>query len=267
MKKTLLAIAVVAAGFSANAQIFSENWTTPQTWGIGQSPADTDTNNWFIASTAAFTTQGNLAVSESWLNDGSTNGVNLTPDNFLFSPVIDLSAITGNVSVSFKVGSPEGGTSIYYEEYLTVYAYDGVNGVAAATPIHDQVLTAGGTMFSYTYNISSLAGADSLILAFRHHNCTGQNFIVLDDIVVSNSLSINENVVSANVYPNPANDVLNIIIADEIISSVSVISMDGKEVAVSSNGIVDVSELKSGMYIYRVTTTSGKLANGNFAKK
>lgn len=267
MKKTLLAIAVVAAGFSAKAQLFSEDFTAPQAWSVAQGLTDTDTNNWFFATVGSFASQGTMVISESWQDNGTTNGLALTPDNYLFSPVIDLSSVTGTVAVSFKAGSPEASPSTFFAEYLTVYAYDGILGLATATPIHDEALPSGGTMDTYTYDISSLVGSDSLILAFRHHNCTDQNFLMLDDIIVSNGLSINENVIEATVYPNPANDVLNIKVGNEVITAVSIISMDGKEVATSTNGTVNVSDLKAGLYIYQVTTATGKIANGNFAKK
>lgn len=76
---------------------------------------------------------------------------------------------------------------------------------------------------------------------------------------------INENVISASVYPNPANDVLNIDIAEEI-ATVSVLSLDGKVVATSTTASVNVADLNAGMYIYQVTTANGSIATGNFAK-
>jgi Secretion system C-terminal sorting domain len=85
--------------------------------------------------------------------------------------------------------------------------------------------------------------------------------------IVNFVASIDENVIEASVYPNPANDVLNITVGNEEIATVSIVSMDGKVVATSTNGTVNIADLTAGMYMYQVTTVAGKLANGNFAKK
>jgi hypothetical protein len=77
---------------------------------------------------------------------------------------------------------------------------------------------------------------------------------------------IKENSLSASVYPNPATDVLNIKI-DEAIENVVVTSIDGKVVANATSGSVDISVLNAGVYVYNVTTVTGKTAKGNFIKK
>lgn len=78
--------------------------------------------------------------------------------------------------------------------------------------------------------------------------------------------AISENVIETSVYPNPANDVLNIVASEEI-ATVSIVTLDGKVVANASSSSVNVAELKSGMYIYEVTTTSGKVSRDTFMKK
>lgn len=266
MKKIYAFIGAVlmTSTFSVNAQVFTEDFTAPQAgWTIMQ--LDADTNYWFIASfsTGALTGQGNMAMSQSWIQAGPLN-----PDNLLISPVIDASALTGTLSLSFKAGSPETTASGWYEEYLSVYVTDGFNGLATAmaSPIHAAALTAGETMLPFTYDISSMVGADSLMLVFRHHNCTDENILGLDDINVNNVAGIGEEMISTNVYPNPATDVLNIQVAEEI-ELVEVVTLDGKVVATSTSSKVDVADLTAGMYIYRVRTTSGGFAAGNFAKK
>lgn len=79
--------------------------------------------------------------------------------------------------------------------------------------------------------------------------------------------SLEENVITANVYPNPANDVLNIELNGEEVASVIVTTLDGKTVVTGNTASVNVDGLASGMYLYHVTTVAGKLATGNFVKK
>lgn len=83
--------------------------------------------------------------------------------------------------------------------------------------------------------------------------------------VVDLVAGINENVIEAAVYPNPANDVLNLKASEEI-ASVSVITMDGKVVATANASSIDVSGINAGMYMYEAVTVTGKVARGNFAK-
>ena len=271
MKKLLLSATLLVASFtSVNAQVFTEDWTSPNAgWVSTQVAPDADTNFWGIASvsTGALVSQGNFAISESWIDNPAPNGTALTPNNFLISPVINTTALTGSLSLTFKVGSPETTASGFYEEYISVYVTDGYSGLAAAlaAPVHSAALAGGEQMYSFTYNISSMIGVDSLMLVFRHHNCTDENFIALDDIMVSNTAGVNENVISSSVFPNPTNSILNIEVAEEV-SSVEVVTMDGKTVARSTSKNIDVAELKAGLYIYRVTTVSGNMGTGNFVK-
>jgi hypothetical protein len=83
--------------------------------------------------------------------------------------------------------------------------------------------------------------------------------------VVNFVAGVDENVINASVYPNPANSVLNVT-ASEAVASVTIVTMDGKVVATSNGASVNVADLNAGMYIYTVTTVTGKTANGTFAK-
>jgi hypothetical protein len=83
--------------------------------------------------------------------------------------------------------------------------------------------------------------------------------------IVNFTSGINENVASTSVYPNPANTELNIKTTEEI-TSVVVTTTDGKTVVTGTSSNINVSELNAGMYIYQVTTVSGKIGTGNFVK-
>lgn len=272
MKKTLLAIAVVAAGFSANAQVYYNASNATDFLAGTIIELDGDTNNWNVLDYTQQTTwglpaelnaMGEVLYSESW------NGDDLTPDNIYVTPRIDLTSATGNLALTFKATTPDPTSDNFYSENYSVYVFDGISGLTAAfaaAPAFTEVFPAGQTVYSHTINVSSFAGADSLMIAFRHHNCTGQWMLTIDDINVSAVASVNENILEATVYPNPANDVLNIKVGEEI-ASVAIVTLDGKVVATSTTGSVNVADLTAGMYMYQVTTVSGKLANGNFAKK
>ncbi|MDF3025891.1 MAG: hypothetical protein K0S23_198 [Fluviicola sp.] len=83
--------------------------------------------------------------------------------------------------------------------------------------------------------------------------------------IVDFTLGLNENEITSSVYPNPANAELNIKTTEEV-ASVVITAADGKVVATSNSSNINVAELNAGMYIYQVTTISGKVGTGNFVK-
>lgn len=94
---------------------------------------------------------------------------------------------------------------------------------------------------------------------------TSGNFSLAIYPVVSLTLGLNEMAISSSVYPNPANSELNIKTTEDI-TSVVIMTTDGKTVATGTTGNINVASLNAGMYIYQVTTVSGKVGTGNFVK-
>ena len=79
-----------------------------------------------------------------------------------------------------------------------------------------------------------------------------------------------ENNLDITVYPNPAENVLNIDAAESL-SSVKVIGMDGRVVIdtdVNGNtASIDVSGLEAGSYYYEVVSVNGDVSRSSFVKK
>jgi hypothetical protein len=92
---------------------------------------------------------------------------------------------------------------------------------------------------------------------------------MFDDLLINaqadTDLSIKENAVSSqfSVYPNPANNVINITNADNmLVNAVTVTDLNGRTVKnVSFDNVasaqVNVADLASGMYILNVTSDKG----------
>ena len=93
----------------------------------------------------------------------------------------------------------------------------------------------------------------------------------MDDISVVKTLSagIVENEIISSVYPNPAIDVLNIEMK-EVISTVSILSIDGKTISTQFvndlSTSIDVQNLPAGLYSYQLETKSGMILINNFSK-
>ncbi len=67
------------------------------------------------------------------------------------------------------------------------------------------------------------------------------------------------------IYPNPAENVLNIVANDQIIK-VTVLSLNGKVMFTGNSKSIDISNLASGVYFIQTQTKNG-ISNIKFAKK
>lgn len=276
MKKILLSIAVLATAGVVNAQLMSANdaasfstWTTYD--------FDGDTLTWSASDLTGVGTSldaaGECMISNSFNNTAS---LPLTPDNGLVSPITDCSGAS-SVFLSWTTGNPETNASGWYEEHYAVYILTTADLIPASmgtfpTPVFETTLTAGETFFYEEVDVTAqAAGNVDIYVGFRHYNCTDENWMIMDDVLLTETsiASIEENTVVANVFPNPAADLLNITASAEV-SNVSIIGMDGKILsAVNVNGTttsVDIANLNSGVYFYEVVTASGVVRN-TFVKK
>lgn len=263
MKKIFtLVLAVVAMSFCANAQntwqegfeggSFPEGWVSYD--------VDGDGFEWTLE-TCEFTPhmtphEGNGCMySESFSNDFGA----LTPDNWLVTPAI---SIIGSESIlSFWVAGQDAN---WCAEHYEIYVSTTGNTVADFTgnPVLEGVST--GTYVQKTVNLSSYAG-QTIYIAFVHNEVTDQFVFLLDDVEVTGAsvdpTSVNE--VEANqtsVYPNPANNVINVTSAANM-NSIEVYTIAGQKVAnYTVNGTqaaINVNNLSNGMYIMQIASENG----------
>jgi len=157
-----------------------ESGVPPQGWSRG--PNSEGGFNW--GGLTGFST-GVAAGSRSW---DSTYG-ELTPNNWLVTPVVDLGSSTGHFrNLQFDVGENYGG------EYLTVYIIADTDLTNPANPQAD-FLAHGTALFDELVNNVGLAtwrhvkialGAytGDVRFAFRHHNCTDGSWMAVDNVWV-----------------------------------------------------------------------------------
>lgn len=75
--------------------------------------------------------------------------------------------------------------------------------------------------------------------------------------------------VNIRLYPNPANNVINITTTDATVNMVSLYSIEGKELSsqnFSKLTTIDVEGLKAGVYIVKITNSNGRVAVKRFIK-
>jgi len=230
---------------------------------------DTDGNNWAIedqSTTQGLDLQGDLLTSFS-LNPSNFNP--LTPDNFALSTPINCSNHE-NLSLKFKRTSA-GAPGAEAESY-SVYAINAASQAAllaslsSATPLYTETITVGKELVLRTIDLSSLDGMSDLYIVFRHHNCTGQFFLAIDDVVLEGSMtsaSIINLSLDMSIYPQPMSGNLTISM-EENIKNLLLINQIG-EIVFQENGInsksfiVNTENLSNGLYFLKVTDESGSV--------
>ena len=135
------------------------------------------------------------------------------------------------------------------------------------------VSTVSGTGASGSYNGSALTATyNNPTCLFLENNTNliiteygGNSVRRLSNIALSYN-SFNSNSLKFSLYPNPANSILNIDLANEL-QSVEIYSLQGQKVLSSTSKQFNVSDLSSGMYMVRVQDTDGGVATQKFVKQ
>ena len=123
--------------------------------------ANNDGKNWVIGN--KYNTDVYYVMSYSWQSG------NITPDNYIVTK--EAYAITSASKLTYKVNAVTGST----DYYAVVVSTDGTN----FTPVFEEGYSA-SAQESREVDLSTYAG-QVLYIGFRHYNCTGQYYIVIDD--------------------------------------------------------------------------------------
>lgn len=274
-KKLLLLSALTVLTFgqvkAQSTTVLSQNFEGEIT-GWTLIDADGDNNNWIIMDNSETDNRpdlvagGKMAASFSYDNDSGP----LTPNNYLVSPVINLSAHAGKtVKLKWKVSAQD---KDWNQEKYTVYAAN-ANTAAAflASSVKMTETSAPITLTTKELDLTSFAGQAEVYVAFRHYESSDQFAIVVDDILVeATSGASTADFFKSNfsLYPNPASDVLNIDSRNGIeVTSVQIIDMMGRVVKTQKGGTsIQVSDLAAGSYAIEIQSENGK-ATSKFVKK
>jgi hypothetical protein len=283
MKKLLLSLFAFGSIYNASAQLVNgdfESAATPLLPGIATQTAGWGTGLYTIETTGAFA--GNQSVKMTTIvNAGVAAQIQWPSDTIpgfiqqvVNGPVSNAANLTLNFA--YKNNTVAGDSAVIQV---------GISDTLLAGSSDDVLMYVGGAVYTGTtssWTLQSIPLQENMATGYTANQIffiaassigpftgTGNGFpnsvLELDNISLtasSSSLNELENIIS--VYPNPANDVLNIK-ADGEISNVTITTLDGKVVSSSSSSVVNVAELTAGMYIYQVTV-DGKVSTGNFVK-
>jgi hypothetical protein len=99
-------------------------------------------------------------ASFSWYNQ-----VVYTPNNYAFSPAIDLTSYTGSIKLSYKHAAQDPDWDV---EKYSLYVTSSPTVAAATTALHSQTTMNGiNTLTEITFDLSSYAG-QTIYLCFRY---------------------------------------------------------------------------------------------------
>lgn len=168
---------------------FNFNDGTMQGW--TSIDADGDGYEWFLAFDVSSAHSGvGYIGSESWKDPGP--GM-LFPDNLVVSPQIQFSIVS---SISFWTCAAD--VSFPAEHFGVAVSTTGNTDVADFITIQEWDLSAKmgrniGTWYEYTVDLSQYAGQTGYV-AIRHFNCSEQGALLIDDIMLSSMMEIEESI-------------------------------------------------------------------------
>ena len=268
MKKIYSFLALAAMSFGVNAQVNLdfEATITPVFPGIISTTAGWGQGS-YVATTGNNSAQGVLLKTQEVEEDGELfilpgairQEINLS----------DLEDYIQNVTLQmdFKY-IPQGGDTMVV--VWQGYHVDGENETVVynGSRIFPSTATTWSS-FQTPFNLTRVPGttlpANQLFIAIFNSRvaATVNTELYLDNVVINGLPTsaidkVTQN--GINVYPNPAKDVVNISVEQGDLATVDVLTLDGKLVISSTDSKVDVSELTSGMYIFKVRSTSGAVS-------
>jgi hypothetical protein len=295
MKKILLSLGVVLASIAANAQVdtLTEFFTgTPTIYGAQGGGYVSGSNSYEdIAKGMRFNNANGLANGGSisnvllWAPIKSDNGGSFIVKIHEFATATTLGPVLGSVTIPLSSVDTALATGYAMAGGLP-YNVNATFSTPVTIPASKDVLvmvylptTAGDTIALVSNTSGDWANAathtfeiwsDNSLNDFATAWQGGVNVALAIFPVVNFVLGVDENAITASVYPNPANDVLNINLSANA-TSVSIIGMDGKVIsteAINANtAAVNVSNLVAGVYFYEIVAENGTVVRNTFVKK
>jgi hypothetical protein len=190
------------------------------------------------------------AMSASYINNVGA----LNPDNWLITPALTIPA--QGAKVSWYVAAQDGSYPAEYYEVLVSSTPDNLNSYAT---IFSETLET-SEWEQRTANIPSSFNGQTAYVAFRHYDVTDMFWMKIDNLSVTAGTGIENHEVNTTIYPNPANNVLNIS-ATENINRVEVYNMMGQLVGAYDvndvNTQISTTSFANGVYTVKIETENG----------
>ena len=192
------------------------------------------------------------AMSASYINGVGA----LNPDNFLITPALAIPS--QGAKVSWYVAAQDGD---YAEEYYDVMVSTTPDNLNSFTSIFSETLMS-DEWEARTANIPSSLNGQNVYVAFRHHNVSDMFWMKIDNLSVTAGVGVEDHELNATIFPNPANNVLNIN-ATSNINRVEVYNMVGQMVGMYEandvNTQINTTAFANGVYTVKIETENGTM--------
>ena len=264
MKKITLFALALGLSFNTFAQniVWSDNFDDLDITDWTLIDDDGDGFNWSVVQ---IVDELELPIGTPQLRSASWNNVvgPLTPDNWIISPVVDLSSASGAISFNWQVKASD---AAYDAENYTVYVSTAntiTEFLASTTSFNESTLDGTNVLTDRTLDISSFAGESQVYIALRHFGVSDEFTMEIDNVEVNAEtvLSINDEELNTFSYTyNSANDRLNLTSVNSSFESVQLFNITGQQVLdmklSNTNESIDFSSYSNGVYLVKVNTNS-----------
>ena len=178
----------------------------------------------------------------------------LNPDNWLVSPAIVVPA-ESEYNVSW-MASPAANPEYMVEHYSVYVATENTTDAFLATQAKYSETTSDPEWHEHAISLANYAG-QKVYVAFRHHDCTDNFVLRIDDIKIQEGhVGINDVTVDMSLYPNPTTGM--IMINADGVEMIEVLDVNGRVVMTQATaGEINMSNLSNGVYFVRVITDNG----------
>jgi hypothetical protein len=238
-------------------EYFNDPVKLPSTW--TSIDKDGDKQNWRIetADTEFF------AVSDSWRSGGIGP---LRPENYLVSPKIDLTALSGTVTLRYviRITDPE----FFQEHYKVSVSTTGNKAADFTTIVKEETCTEADYYENFPYwharivDLTPFIG-QNIFLSWCHFSCTNIYNISLDSIQVSYSTNVGlaeREQSNVTIYPNPVSE--EILVSGSFENAeLQLFTTDGRQIYQSKGKAkqvnINVSGFESGIYFLKIKSPEG----------
>jgi len=193
--------------------------------------------------------------SDGFVLSGSYSNVSgvLYPDNWLITPALVIPS--NGAKLTWYVSAVDANYAAEYYEVMLSTSLD----PSTFTSVFNETLQS-DQWEQRSVNISGDFAGQNVYVAFRNYNTTDIFLMKIDDINVTSGTGIENHELNATIFPNPANNVLNIN-ANSNINRVEVYNMMGQMVGSYNvndvNTQISTTSFANGVYTVKIATENG----------
>ena len=177
----------------------------------------------------------------------------LTPDNWLITPALAIPSEGAKLTWYVAAQDPN-----WPEEFYEVKLSTSPS-INSFTSVFSETLES-GEWEQRTVNIDGNWAGQTIYIAFQHHNSSDMYMMKIDNLSVTALTGVESHELNTTIFPNPANNVLNIN-SNSNINRVEVYNMMGQMIGMYNvndlNTQINTNSFANGVYMVKIETENG----------